>query len=218
MNIIFDKCLYVVKFIIVVMVFVFYMISFNCFFFDQYINGVSQLNFIISVWRGFCQQWLDISVEDIMFYYCQVGWCNVSFWFFNYVYYWYVFVWFQGFVFVVNYVISGYVFDRFNYNLVGVSFIEVRDYFSEVIVVQIGFIFIQNNVWQNNCDWFIFYYWMGVQYCVIQIFCQVLMNLYNSYVWWVNRLYFFQQLVFYMFFQYCFQFKIGIEMVFDRVF
>lgn len=52
-NTIFDKRLHVAKLITAVMALAFHMISFNRFFLDQHINGVSQLNFITSARRGF---------------------------------------------------------------------------------------------------------------------------------------------------------------------
>ena len=50
-NTIFDKRLHVAKLITAVMALAFHMISFNRFFLDQHINGVSQLNFITSARR-----------------------------------------------------------------------------------------------------------------------------------------------------------------------
>ena len=194
------------------------MISFNRFFLDQHINGVSQLNFITSARRGFRQQRPDIGAEDITPHHRQVGRRNVSFWLLNHAHHRYAFARLQGFAFAVNHAISGYVFDRFNHNLAGASLIEARDHLSEVIAAQIGFIFIQNNVWQNNRDRLITHYRMGAKYRVPQTFRQALTNLHNGYVRRANRLHFFQQLAFYAFFQHRFQLKTGIEMVFDRVF
>ncbi|SAD14780.1 Uncharacterised protein [Enterobacter cloacae] len=47
---------------------------------------------------------------------------------------------------------------------------------------------------------------------------QALTNLHNGNVWRTNRLHFLQQLALNAFFQHCFEFETGIEMVFDRVF
>ncbi|SAJ30641.1 Uncharacterised protein [Enterobacter cloacae] len=120
--------------------------------------------------------------------------------------------------FAVNHAVSGYVVDWLNHNLAAAGFVEAFNHFRQVFLGKIGLVLIKNHVRQNNRDRLITHYRVCTQYCVPQAFSQALTNLHNGNMWRANRLHFLQQLALNAFFQHCFEFETGIEMVFDRVF
>lgn len=108
-----------------------------------------------------------------------------------------------------------YVFCQY---LVVVGFIKVGDYSGEVIVQWVSGVVVKDDIWQDYYKWVVVDNWVGVEDGVVQVQWLCLMYVYDGYVWWVNGLYFCQQLVFYVLFQQGFQFVGGVEVVFYFVF